>query len=509
MTTIQTETATAPRADGLYIWERQARPVMDAIAAPDAGPARAVVMGNAGSGKSTVLRELHRLLADQATHVSILGDATDVSRVPRSHVLLVDDLHLLGTDQVESLRSRSEDANASLVVASRPWPRVDGLTGISRSLERSRAAIVLGHVSRSDVLTYLNEGDRFISSPCVDHLLEFTGGVSWLVSEALALHDERDCVDDIGHRAVMRAVEERIAHRLDTIPSPLRQEIEQLCVSSGVHARPLTEDDDVIAQGYAEGLLTRNGQPVPLVRSAVRATIPVGRLIDLSASMADGLARSVADGDTDYRDFVGGIHDAGVGAALVEHADRLLERDPRRAMELYGGALECGVEATMIAGRRAQAAWAAGDADTASSILDDIPLLRDLTDSDRVADTAAAIWSSRGMMRMSEAAYRSMAPVGADSHARATIAAVGTGEVTEPAERTPAQGLPSTLGVAMDLLDRGLRATLAPDGAESAIADLVRASEMYTTSATSAPIPELPAVIATIVAMNEIGRAHV
>src|SRR6187431_575138 len=202
MTTIQTETATAPRVDGLYIWERQARPVMDAIAAPDAGPARAVVMGNAGSGKSTVLRELHRLLADQATHVSILGDATDVSRVPRSHVLLVDDLHLLGTDQVESVRARSDDPNASLVVASRPWPRVDALTGITRSLERSRPAIVLGHVSRSDVLTYLNEGDRFISSPCVDHLLEFTGGVSWLVSEALALHDERDCVDDIGHRAV-------------------------------------------------------------------------------------------------------------------------------------------------------------------------------------------------------------------------------------------------------------------------------------------------------------------
>ena len=510
MTTIQTDTATAPRADGLYIWERQARPVMDAIAAPDAGPARAVVMGNAGSGKSTVLRELHRLLAEQSTRVSLLTDATDVSRVPHAHVLLVDDLHLLGNDQVESLRARSEDPSASLVVASRPWPRVDALTGITRSLERSRPAIVLGHVSRSDVLTYLSEGDRFISSSCVDHVLEFTGGVSWLVSEALALHDERDCVDDIGHRAVMRAVEERIAHRLDTIPAPLRHEIEQLCVSSGVHARPLTEDDDVIAQGYAEGLLTRNGQPVPLVRSAVRATIPVGRLIDLSASMADGLARSVADGDADYRDFVAGIHDAGVGAALVEHADRVLDRDPRRAMELYGGALECGIAATQIAGRRAQAAWAAGDADAASSILDDIPVLQDLTDGDRVADTAAAIWSSRGMMRMSEAVYRSLVPVGADSRARATIAAVGTGEATAPAERSPAQGLPSTLGVAMDLLDRGLRATLAPDGAESAIADLVRASEMYTTSATSAPIPELPAVIATIVAMNvgDLDIAH-
>lgn len=511
MTTIQTDTAATPRADGLYIWERQARPVMDAIAAPDAGPARAVVMGNAGSGKSTVLRELHRLLADQSTHVSVLSDATDVSRVPRSHVLLVDDLHLLGADQVKSLRARSEDANAALVVASRPWPRVDALAGITRSLERSGPAIVLGHVSRSDVLTYLSEGDRFISSSCVDHVLQFTGGVSWLVSEALALHDERDCSDDLSHRAVMRAVEERIAHRLDTIPTSLRHEIEQLCVGSAVHARPLTEHDDVIAQGYAEGLLTRNGQPVPLVRSAVRATIPVGRLIDLTASMADGLARAVADGDTGYRDFVGGIRDADIAAALVEHADRVLERDPARALELYGGALDCGIEPANIAGRRAQAAWASGDADVASSILDDILLLDGLSDGDRVADTAAAIWSSRGMMRMSEAAYRSLEPAGADSRARATIAAVGTGENPPPPEHSSAPTtLPSTLSVAMELLDRGLRATLTPDSAESAIADLVRASEMYTTSATSAPIPELPAVIATIVAMNlgDLDIAH-
>ena len=303
MTTIQTDTATAPRADGLYIWERQARPVMDAIAAPDAGPARAVVMGNAGSGKSTVLRELHRLLAEQSTRVSLLTDATDVSRVPHAHVLLVDDLHLLGNDQVESLRARSEDPSASLVVASRPWPRVDALTGITRSLERSRPAIVLGHVSRSDVLTYLSEGDRFISSSCVDHVLEFTGGVSWLVSEALALHDERDCVDDIGHRAVMRAVEERIAHRLDTIPAPLRHEIEQLCVTLR-SARPSSHRR---RRRHRPGLCGRAADAQRPARSpgrsAVRATIPVGRLIDLSASMADGLARSVADGDADYRDF--------------------------------------------------------------------------------------------------------------------------------------------------------------------------------------------------------------
>ncbi|SFR94758.1 DNA-binding transcriptional regulator, CsgD family [Microbacterium sp. cf046] len=509
MSTIQTEGTTVRRADTMYIWERQVRPVMDAISAPAAGPARAVVVGNAGSGKSTMLRELHRLFSDNATHASLLADSTDVSRVPRSHVLLVDDLHLLNPDQVERVQARSEDPSAALVVTSRPWPRMDALTTITRSLERSRPAIVLGHVSRSDVLTYLSDGDRVISSSCVDHLLAFTGGVSWLVSEALALHDERDCADDDGHHAVIRAIEDRIAHRLDTIPSLLRHEIESLCVSAGAHARPVTERDDIIAQGYAEGLLMRNGQPVPLVRSAVRATIPVGRLIDLSANMADGLARSAAEGDADYRDWIGGIHDPGIGSALVEHADRVLEQDPARALDLYDGAIECGVEPIILAGRRAQAAWASARPEVASSILDDVPLLDGLADSDRVADTSAAIWSLRAMMRMSDAAYRSLPPVGQEACARAAIAAIGSGQ-SVPSQRTPTKGLPSTLGVAMSLLDRGLRATLSPDSAESAVADLVRASEMYTSSATSSPIPELPAVIAAIVAMNvgDLDIAH-
>ena len=512
MPTMQSDRTPVSHADAPHIWERQARPVMDAIAFDsDVGPARAVVMGNAGSGKSTVLRELHRLLSDHTADASLLAESMDVASVPRSHILLVDDLHLLSTRQIAGIRERSEDPDASLVVASRPWPRQEALTRITRALERSRPAIVLGHVSRSDVLTYLNDSERVIAGSCVDHILEFTGGVSWLVTEALALHDERDCADDRAHRAVMRDIEERIAHRLETIPDELRHEIETLCVSGGAHARPLTEQDDVIAQGYAEGLLTRNGRPVPLVRAAVRATIPVGRLIDLSASMADGIARSAAEGEGGYRDWIGGIHDRGIAEALVEQADRVLDRDPRRALELYDGARECGADASAIAGRRAQAAWASGDSHLAGSILDEMPSGTVPADADRVADTSAAIWSLRGMMRMSDAVYRSLAPTCPESHTRATIAALGTGHEPPAAEDAPAAvGLPSTLGVAMDLLDRGLRGTQQPDGAETAVADLVRASEMYTSSGTSAPIPELPAVIAAIVAIDigDLDIAH-
>ncbi|KRA25733.1 hypothetical protein ASD65_15860 [Microbacterium sp. Root61] len=471
---------------------------MTALATPATGPARAVVVGTAGSGKSTMLRELHRLLSEAPAEASLLVESTEVARVPQDHVLLVDDLHLLGADQIADLRARAEDPDAALVVASRPWPRLDELTLITRPLERTRSAIVLGHVSRSDVLTYLTAGDRVISDSCVDHILHLTGGVSWLVSEALALHDVRDCADDPRHTALGRTLEDRVLHRIDSLPTKLRDEIEALCVAPAPGPRLLDGGAEAIAKGYAEGLLTRNGRPVPLVESSVRASLPVRRLIDLGDVLAADGAGAVDD--PDYRRWITGVRDPGFAAALVAHGDRMLESTPRRALDFYDDALRCGAAAGELGGRRAQAAWATGDIDAAGAIIDELSASDAASDGDRIADTSAAVWSMRAMLRTGDAVYQSLPPTSPTSQARATIAAIGSGRAVPPIGRQEA--LPTTLGVAMELMDRGLRATLRADGTEAAVADLVRASEIYTSSATSAPIPELPAVVAAVVALN-------
>lgn len=486
--------------DGRYIWERQARPALQSIVQSGAG-ARALIVGNAGSGKSTMLRALHRLLAENGTSCTVLSDSMEVAEVPLSHMLLIDDLHTLSDERIDSVRLRAETTDAGLIVASRPWPFSEAVSAIARRIERSRPPVILGHVSRSDVLTFLDETEQPVSNACVDHVLEFTGGVSWLVSEALALHDERDCAADSSHSAVLRGVEERIVHRLETIPSDLRRRIEALSLSANGQA-PADEGDELVSRGYSEGLLLRDGRLVPAVRAAVRATTPPARIGSLDPKTAEGLAMSAAAGDSSYREWIGGTVDPGLGWALIDQADRVLESDPHRAADMYAAALECGVSPSELAGRRAQAAWATGDIDLASSILDGVSLLEGISDGDRVADTSAAIWSARGMMRMSDAVYRSLAPVGAESCARATIAAVGIGDTAAFGAPSAGVGLPSTLGVAMELLDRGLRTSLLSDGGEAAVADLVRASEMYTTSRTTAPAPELPAVIAAIVALN-------
>src|SRR5690606_6488115 len=126
-------------------------------------------------------------------------------------------------------------------------------------------------------------------------------------------------------------------------------------------------------------------------------------------------------------------------------------------------------------------------------------------DRDRLADTTAAIWAARGMMEQAHTVYRLASAAGPLSAARARIAALAVGLPANADPAAPAaaeESVPSTLGVAMRLLRRGLDASIAPEQAESSLSDLVRASEMYTTSHEASGIPELPAVLAAIVALN-------
>lgn len=495
-----------------FTGSRHARPLIDALTARDVPP-RVLISGNAGSGKTTMLRGAQRFLTQKRATVSVLGPDTDVFAVPASDILLVDDLHLLPLEQVEGLGARASDPDAALVVTSRPWPQSHELSSIARHLERSRPAVVLGHVTRSDVLDHLEATDRTLSPACLDHLLELTGGVAWLVSAALAAHDDRDCADDDGHATLGLVLEQSVAHRMGVVEDDLRRAIEAMSVWSSDEGPVLTDalDDPeaVIAQGYAEGLLLRNGRPVPVVRSAVRANLPARRLVDLITATPVGVDPLASRPGG----WLADIRDPRLASTLVESADQLLESKPARAGELYRAAADAGVGSADLAAKRAQAAWSCGDVDGAAQLLDDALRFEDRSDAvaARIADVAAATWSMRGMMQTGSGFYDAFPPASAAASVRRLIARIGVGEASRPDEPgDPAQAhghpaqpaAPSTLGVAMTLLERGLRASLDADRSEAAVADLVRASHLYTASRSSVPMPEHPAVIAAVAAIS-------
>jgi DNA-binding CsgD family transcriptional regulator len=481
-----------------YLWEQLISPAVDAVA--DAAP-RGVVVGNAGSGKSATLRHLHALLTERSRDaLYVHPGATDVAGIPGSRVLIVDDLHRVVGEQLVQLRTRAADPEAALIVALRPSAWNESIADIVQRLEGHHPSVVLGHVSRADVLSFLASRDLMLSDACLTDILEMTSGVSWLVSEALRLHHDRDCRGDATHHELRTALEERIGHRMQMVRPALREEIERICIASPCLPSTTPDAADHALDGYAEALLLRSGQPVPLVRATVQATMPTARLIALN-----GL--DVLDGPS-------------VGEALVRHADLLLPTHPERSAELYQGAVQSGMDAVSLAARGAEAAWSAGDLDAASALVDGAdasstsPRPVNPRDRDHLADTSAAIWSARGMMQQACAVYRASPPSNQISEARARIAELAVGvdraggaaaDGTAPRASGHADDsadAPSTLGVAMSLLRRGLDESVVEDGAEAALADLVRASEMYTASRTTAAVPELPAVLAAIVALN-------
>lgn len=477
--------------------ERLVRMALNALTASD-GAACGLVVGNAGSGKTALLHRLHRTLTDGARHASIVS-SRDVgnAQMPRSHVLLVDDLHLMSKEQLTRVGARAEDPAAGLIVATRPGPHTPQGNRIAEALERVHPAIVLGHVSRSDLLAHVEADDRTVAPPCVDFILNATGGISWLVDAALRAHDERDCAGDPDHRELSRMLGEQIAHRMDRLDPALRRGIQARCLVSSLQTASLidAEPDDLMIRGYAEGLLLRSGQPAPIVRATVRAITPPRVVAELSAQLAAGLAHATAAGDADTREWLARVHSPAVAAALAREADQLLDTHPARAAALYALAVECGADAEQLREARARAAFGAGRLDEAARLADGAA-----TATVGLADIAAATWAARGQMTHADAA----APD--DGGAASQLAAFAVGRMLAPATD---DGGPTTLAVAIGLLRRGLAETV-HGRARPALVDLVRAAEMYSASGTTAHVPELPAVVAATaaIAMGDLEAAR-
>ncbi|WP_336645834.1 helix-turn-helix transcriptional regulator [Microbacterium sp. USHLN186] len=532
----------------LLAWERHARPALETM--PAQTP-RVVVVGAAGAGKSLALHRLRALVEHPRRRTLLTTAVDDLAGVPAEDVLLVDDLHLLDDRALITLGERAADPRAALIATTRPGPLPPGAQAVVRMLERDTPSIVLGHVSRSDLLDHLDALQRPMAPECVDHILRDTAGVAWLVIAALQHHDPRDCADDPAHHELQRAMAELVAHRLDTVDAALQLAVERICIAGPLagalpdaqtNAEAATADtsepdrrhdaaarDDLLLRGYAEGLLLRGGDTAPIIRTAVRRFLPAHRLIALSAALPD-----TVDQPVELRRLRSPL----VADALEARADRLLASSPARAAALYDAAIQCGAAPARSAERRARAAWADGRLDACAAILDAA-----VDDDPRFLQghalrLSAAVWSARGMLARADAGYRRAAAAASAttptssttapattttseqslSLADADVAALGAGRPpgARPQADTGADtdngtlagappGAATTMSVAAELLRSGLRRTLAPDVDESCLAELLRAADLYSATGADDALCEPPAVIAAIVALN-LGR---
>ena len=126
-----------------------------------------------------------------------------------------------------------------------------------------------------------------------------------------------------------------------------------------------TRRTTLLAEGYAEGLLTSDGRPAPAIAAAVRAMTPVARLVDVILTASPVTLR-------EGRLLAGfeGVRDARAADALATRARIEASRDPDLANELLDLAISCGADAGALSLDRARAAWVQGRLDDAGVVLD-------------------------------------------------------------------------------------------------------------------------------------------
>lgn len=458
-----------------------------------ADPAPLAVVGTAGAGKSRVLRHLFAALRASGAAPTALVAGAEMDAAPGG-VIVVDDAHLLDDGLLAALSARLREGTATVLLSTRPDPESPVLRALLEDVERHQPPVLLGHVSASDVATFVGGTPTPASRACIDAMLEMTGGLAWLTAEALVLHGDVVCDGRCDHEEISRSLFDLVSHRIDSLDASVRRQVEALCLDE----RGALENASgpACAAGYDAGLLQRGGRTVPVVRDAVRAHLTAERLLELYS------ARLVQDAAS-VQALLGGATDARVASALLVDGDRELSRDPAKAAELYRAAETAGADARVLALRRSRAAWALGDIDAAGAFVDVLLRGADEAPDEEALDMAAAVWAMRGDLDLGSQVYRGGQPRTPESRAKWLVAATAAGHPDPAAEPTsaPARSIPTAHGVSLELLSRGLRASLGAD-AHTGVSDLVRASEMYTASGSDAPLPELPAVLAALVALH-------
>jgi DNA-binding CsgD family transcriptional regulator len=472
----------------------------------------AAVTGARGSGKSAVLvGARHRL---ERGGVGPVASSLPWHESPRA--VVVDDVHLLDRAQLAALRELVDDGVTSVIVSFPPFRRAEPLRELAAALERHGPAVALGPLKTAEIAAALAataspagpEGSAAVA------IEESTAGSPWLVRRLLVGLRGRISPADV-ERSEQDAVQ-RLTVEVGALDPRLRDLLVALAVGfDGTGWLPPGHEDrrvfdDLIADAHDAGLLTSQGEVVPLVARAVLRSTPAHRVRSLHEALVDEMERSARLDTAAARALARSrLHDARVERVLIESADALLRSDPQAAADLYKAAVDAGSRPGPLAARRAEAALGTADFDAASRFIDEH--FGSDGDLSQVADTAAALWAHRGSMERAAECYRVLGrPDDTKTASLASIAYLAIGDAAG-AERSVAEASqgaaaaffagPTLAGSAVDLMERGLRASL--DGAgHSALGLLVRSTDAMTSARTAAPLPESPAGLCAIVAIS-------
>jgi DNA-binding CsgD family transcriptional regulator len=487
-------------------------------------PLTAGILGPGGTGKSEVLEAAASAYERAGVPVLRHGPGgPPLERDPGDRPLLVDDAHRLEPGELRTLRAIAESGRCCLVLTYRPWPHTGALQAVLAGSAAERAVLVLSHLDRDGVAARV--ATRF-GMPAPDSMVELvheqSGGLPLLVdviAQALCDAGRFDLrrpkeFRHPGRVTVSRALAERMRHHVDDLEPAQRALLEAMAIGAPLDAdllRLLLADDRATASALVEtvesvmatGLLTDTGVLIPFVRSLLLRVTPLLRTRTLRRRLAEIELERGGSTLAAGRALLGtGTSGARVAAVFAAAADEALAKSPTEASELLHAAVDAGLAASSVAGRRAYAAALSGDLDQALRLADQVITDPDAPDRDRAVAAAATALSHRGLLSSSAELHRFLPP------ATAVLAApvlIGTGALADAqvliAAATRASGPSTLLAGAAKLMARGMVAAVS-GAAPAALAQLARAAVLLEPVSASTLLPDTPAALAALVAIQ-------
>lgn len=495
------------------------------IAAAPSAPLTAAVVGPGGTGKSALLDAIARQYEETGTAVVRGGSAAGLrlDRLESDKPVLVDDAHRLDPTALDDLRTLAEADATRLVVAYRPWPRPQGLSALGASLARRRSPVVVGHLDRGAV------GARIAArvgctppDPLVDLVHEQAGGLPSLVDLVTQALQDTGRFDPRRPEQFRRpervnvsaGLAERLRYQLEALDPEVYRLLQAIAVGAALDAEVLgslldtdpTALTDTVEAALATGLLTEDGELITFIRSLVLRLTPVLRSREMQRRLAgiqlDRGGSVLAAG----RQLLGtGASGSRVAAVLERAGDEALRQSPALAAELFAGAVDAGASPRALAARNAQAVALAGDLDQALRLADQVVSDPAAPDRERGVSVAAAVLAHRGLLARSAELYRSLPDGTAGGAPLAVPALIGTGALAEARAVLDADagtGRASTLlAGAETLMARGMLATVTGTDT-AALSQLARAAVLLEPAGETVLLPDTPAALTAVVALQ-------
>jgi DNA-binding CsgD family transcriptional regulator len=448
---------------------RAARDVVTALAAAPTTPTKIAVTGGIGTGKSKTLAAVRAVL--RSAGVPVLTQPPQLgAETGEKPAAVIDDAHLLTTEELHALADRVSNSDATVVVATEQHQHNAALRAVMVAMERENAAVSLGALSPAELNRAASaELDKPPTAQMLRSLMAATAGVPLLVRAAL--NAARSVDDSSPAVAFAQAAQITLNGRLRGLNEPvletlliasLAPELGAADVAAALDSS-IDEAHALVDQARGTGLVepSHSAPFLESVHRAVAQTLGAARHHDVEMSLvASQFQMSTLSAELALRLAEHGVRDQRLADFLARQAGQA-SGQPGQAARLYRAAVDAG--AAGLDARLADALALTGDCGIAGRLADELLASDDAAQRAAAVRIAASVAAHDGNMFQGADLFRWLGPYpDAFVSAAGAVVLLAAGDLSSARAALDARsaGPPTTAARAAHSLADGLLSTI-------------------------------------------------